>query len=105
MNQLYQELFNRIDFKRIIDHPNILIAAAFWDEDRYLAAKMCYKYMRAIDDLIDCHKSMHTAIAEDEKQQFTDSVHSWIEMIRNPDQSSLVNHELLETIRRFHIPT
>jgi len=104
MKAQYLELFNKIDFNRIIDHPNILIAAAFWEEDRYLAAKMCYKYMRAIDDLIDCHKSVHTAIADEEKKQFTDSVHSWIEMIRNPEQSGIANHELLETIRTFHIP-
>ncbi|HLO57100.1 MAG TPA: squalene/phytoene synthase family protein [Bacteroidales bacterium] len=103
MNQLYQELFNRIDFKRIIDHPNILIAAAFWEEDRYNAAKMCYKYMRAIDDLIDCHKSAHTIIAENEKASFLQSVNTWIDHIEKPQNYDSGN-ELLETIRTFHIP-
>jgi hypothetical protein len=78
MNEQYLTLFNRIDFDRIIDHPNILIAAAFWEEDRYLAAKTCYRYMRAIDDLIDCHKSVHTKIAEDEKNQFLKKTNYWI---------------------------
>lgn len=30
--QLYTDIFNSIDFEKIIDHPNILIAANFWDE-------------------------------------------------------------------------
>ena len=104
MNEPYLSLFNKIDFKRIIDHPNILIAAAFWDEDRYQAAKTCYKYMRAIDDLIDCHKSVHSYIAESEKKQFLESVQSWIAIARNTAESNPAQHELLDTIRRFHIP-
>lgn len=104
MNELYQKLYNKIDFARIIDHPNILIAAAFWDEDRYLAAKTCYKYMRAIDDLIDCHKSVHAVIAESEKEKFMESVESWIAMARKINTGNTAQHELLETIRRFHIP-
>jgi phytoene/squalene synthetase len=104
MNEQYLTLFHKIDFNRIIDHPNILIAAAFWDEDRYLAAKTCYKYMRAIDDLIDGHKSMHSHIAESEKQQFMESVNSWIAIIRNTGDNNPVQHELPETFRRFHIP-
>ena len=55
--ETYLTIFNQLDFEKIIDHPNILIAANFWDEDRFLAAKTCYKFMRAIDDLIDNYKS------------------------------------------------
>ena len=61
----YLELFNRINFEKIKDHPNILIAANFWDEDRYGAARTCYRFMRAIDDLIDDHKSAHLGFSED----------------------------------------
>jgi phytoene synthase len=104
MNEHFLTLFNKIDFKRIIDHPNILIAAAFWDEDRYLAAKTCYKYMRAIDDLIDCHKSVHAFISESEKKKFLESVQSWIAIARNTADSNPAQHELLDTIRRFQIP-
>ncbi len=104
MHETYLKLFERIDFKRIIDHPNILIAAAFWEEDRYLAARICYKYMRAIDDLIDCYKSVHTIIADNEKEKFLEKVQSWISQIRNQDAAASANHELLETIRNFMIP-
>ncbi len=104
MHELYLNIFNKIDFKRIIDHPNILIAAAFWDEDRYLAAKTCYRYMRAIDDLIDCHKSVHAAIDEATKAKFMDSVHQWIAVARNQAETTPANHELIDTIRKFHIP-
>jgi|WetSurSiteA1Bulk_404760.scaffolds.fasta_scaffold01081_5 phytoene/squalene synthetase len=104
MNKLYLNLFNKIDFDKIIDHPNILIAAAFWEEDRYRAARTCYKYMRAIDDLIDCHKSVHAGIGENERKEFTDKVHTWISMARESSLDNQDDHELLNTIRRFHIP-
>lgn len=104
MHEMYLNIFNKIDFKRIIDHPNILIAAAFWDEDRYLAAKTCYRYMRAIDDLIDCHKSVHATIDETTKAKFMDSVHHWIAVARNQAETTPANHDLIETIRKFHIP-
>jgi phytoene synthase len=104
MNEQYLELLEKIDFKRIIDHPNILIAAAFWEEDRYRAARVCYKYMRAIDDLIDCHKSVHSVIAENEKDKFIQSVQSWIKMIKDREDTGNGNEELIDTVSRFHIP-
>jgi phytoene/squalene synthetase len=104
MNEQYLSVFNSINFDKIIDHPNILIAAAFWDSDRYQAARTCYKYMRAIDDLIDGHKSTHKIIAEDEKKQFIDNVNKWITKAREENHSGISGHELLDTIRTYHIP-
>jgi phytoene/squalene synthetase len=100
----YLELFKRIDFERIKDHPNILIAASFWEEERYLAAKTCYKFMRAIDDLIDDHKSAHARISEAEKDKFISDVQHWLEMIKNSGNGTAFHHELTETISRFRIP-
>jgi len=60
--------------------------------------------MRAIDDLIDCHKSVHNVISENEKEQFTQSVSLWIENIRLADKGADINNELTEVIRKFHIP-
>lgn len=57
LQEQYIKIFNSINFEEIKDHPNILIAARFWDEKRYGAAKTCYKFMRAIDDLIDNQKA------------------------------------------------
>jgi phytoene/squalene synthetase len=104
MNEQYLSIFRSIDFEKIIDHPNILIAAAFWDDERYKAAKTCYKYMRAIDDLIDCHKSTHRIIADSEKKQFMDSVNAWIAMAHESKIHNQEGDELLDTIRNFHIP-
>ena len=104
MNEQYLNIYSSIDFKRIIDHPNILIAAGFWDEDRYQAARICYKYMRAIDDLIDCHKSANARIAEEEKKQFLESVQAWIAMSRDAGKNGNSGHELMDIISRFHIP-
>jgi phytoene/squalene synthetase len=104
MNEQYLSIFNTIDFEKIIDHPNILIAAAFWDGERYKAARTCYKYMRAIDDLIDCHKSAHQIIAESEKNQFMESVNEWIARAHESKNPGSDGDELLDTIRTFHIP-
>ena len=70
MNYELNKVFDSIDFDKIIDHPNILIAAHFWEEEKYMAAKTCYKFMRAIDDLIDDYKSEHKTIALADKKHF-----------------------------------
>lgn len=104
MNAPYTDILNNIDFERITDHPNILVAAAFWDGDRYQAARVCYRYMRAIDDMIDCHKSVHATIAGNERKQFMFAVDEWLAMARDASAGKEENHELMKTIREFHIP-
>jgi len=104
MNEDFLTILNKIDFERLTEHPNILIAAAFWDEERFKAAKTCYKYMRAIDDLIDNHKSLHCRITEIEKRQFLESVRTWISIAHDSVNNNTGNAELLETIKKFHIP-
>jgi phytoene/squalene synthetase len=104
MNEIFLKLFQKIDFDKIIDHPNILIAAAFWEDDRYQAARVCYKFLREIDDLIDCHKSEHTLIHSDDRKKFTENVESWIHMVRNQNALDEKHQVLIETVQRFHIP-
>jgi phytoene/squalene synthetase len=100
----YIDIFNCLDFQKIIDHPNILIAANFWDEDRFLAAKTCYKLMREIDDLIDNYKSEHGLIAEEEKAEFVTIVNQWISSIQNKTHESYFQKELVDTFETFRIP-
>jgi len=100
----YLNLFNRIDFEKIKDHPNILIAANFWDKERYEAARTCYRFMRAIDDLIDNHKTKHLQFSADEKKQFSLNVQEWLDTIRHTTKENSLYQELTETITRFHIP-
>ena len=103
-NEIFLKTFESIDFERIIDHPNILIAASFWDKDRYCAAKTCYKFMRAIDDLIDDHKSKNSMIADFEKDEFESVVNSWLKMIITSDDCNPLQKELSETVNHFLIP-
>ncbi|MGD0342143.1 MAG: squalene/phytoene synthase family protein [Bacteroidales bacterium] len=100
----FLEIFNSIDFRQIKDHPNILIAARFWEQDRYCAAKTCYKFMRAIDDLIDDHKAAYKTIAPDEKKEFLANVNEWLKMIIDSEECNPLKKELLETIEDFRIP-
>jgi phytoene/squalene synthetase len=97
-------IFDSINFQKIKDHPNILIAANFWEGDRYIAAKTCYKFMRSIDDLIDDYKASNIKIGPEERQEFLTNVSNWLKMIIASDGSDTVHKELTETIEKFRIP-
>ncbi len=106
METTYLDRFREIDFSRITEHPNILVAASFWDRERYEAARNCYRMMRKIDDLIDDYKSLHAEIEATRKPEFYRSVCAWLDSIRSaaagsPDPSEL---QLADTLIRFHIP-
>ena len=103
-NELFLDIFNSIDFEKIVDHPNILIAARFWEPERYQAAKNCYKFMRAIDDLIDDYKTEHVSIAPEDKPRFEADVYSWINRVVEASKGDPANAELIETVLKFHIP-
>jgi len=100
----YLDTFNVIDFEKIIDHPNILIAANFWEEDRYNAAKVCYKVMRHIDDLVDNYKTEHPVITEAEQKQLTADVESWLTLLKNGSKEAVPDQELLDTFETYKIP-
>ena len=101
---LYLNIFDQIDFDRIIDHPDILIAARFWEEERYQAAKTCYKFMRAIDDFIDNHKTRFATIAEHRREEFASKVNDWLYSVKKKHHHHPLNGELVECVRQFHIP-
>jgi phytoene synthase len=100
----FLEIFNSIDFHQIIDHPNILVAANFWDFERFCAAKTCYKFMRAIDDLIDNYKAKNKLIAVNERKEFVANVDDWLRMIIISKECNPLQLELIETIQKFKIP-
>lgn len=100
----FLEICNNIDFEKIKDHPNILIAANFWDEDRYKAAKTCYKLMRAIDDLVDNYKTEHTVITDEEKDRLMADVEKWISSIKSENNNIPFVSEIIETFDKFCIP-
>jgi len=97
-------IFESIDFEKIIDHPNILIAANFWDNERYCAARTCYRFMRALDDLIDNHKAAHAGIGSDERESFRSDIRQWMGMVDRGLKESPFNNELGYTVDRFRIP-
>jgi phytoene/squalene synthetase len=100
----FLELFHSIDFNKIKDHPNILIAANFWDANRFCAAKICYKFMRTIDDLVDDYKAKNKFIAPGERKKFLADVEEWLKMVIISDECNPLNTELRETIEKFRIP-
>ncbi len=101
---LYWEIFSSVDFEKIVDHPNILIAANFWDAERYQAARNCYRFMRAIDDLIDNYKTEHIRIKPENQAQLEADVYHWISTVADTAGGMPSHRELTDTLRRFRIP-
>lgn len=102
--ELYCQIFESIDFEKVVDHPNILIAAHFWDAERYQAARNCYKFMRAIDDLIDNYKTEHVTIAPENQAKFEADVYRWISTVIEASSEMPSHRELIDTVHRFSIP-
>ncbi len=101
---IYLDIFHSIDFEKIRDHPNILIAANFWEEDRFQAARTCYKFMRSLDDLIDNYKAEHAVISDVEKKVLIRSAENWIQSIRFNNNGNPGHRELMDVIQKFNIP-
>ena len=102
--ELYYQIFESIDFEKVVDHPNILIAAHFWDAECYQAARNCYKFMRAIDDLIDNYKTEHITIAPENQAKFEADVYRWISTVIEASSEMPSHRELIDTVQRFCIP-
>ncbi|HOO43139.1 MAG TPA: squalene/phytoene synthase family protein [Bacteroidales bacterium] len=100
----YLEIFHSLDFEKIKDHPNILIAAAFWNEERYRAARTAYKFMRSVDDLIDNYKAGHNSIGIKEQEGFESYVKSWLKSIKNKENQKGEAEVLSATWKKFLIP-
>jgi phytoene/squalene synthetase len=104
MNQETENIINSIAFEHIEKHPNILIAARFWDDRRFHAAKVAYKFMRMIDDHIDDRKAMDEEIGCLEREELSNRVFSWIECLEGNTDHNPFYKELADTISTFRIP-
>lgn len=102
--KLYLDILHQIPIERIQDHPNILVAARFWEDERYQAARTCYAFMRKIDDFIDDYKARHHHIEEKDKERFLKKVEDWLLMIRTSRRTNPFQKELISTIGRYRIP-
>ncbi len=98
------DVIHKIDFENCIKHPNILIAARIWEDERYNAACVCYKFMRKIDDLIDDKKAINPEFTDEEKKELTEEVNYWINCLQNNAERDPLMQEINEVINKFKIP-
>ncbi len=98
------DIIDELDFNKVRVHPNILIAARLWEDDRYNAAEVCYKFMRIIDDMIDNRKADNDIITCMEKQVLTEKVINWISCLNNMQTSDSAVTEVIRTVNTFRIP-
>jgi 15-cis-phytoene synthase len=104
IDKIVCETLGKVDFNKLKDHPNILIAARFWEDDRYRAAKTIYKFMRYIDDMIDDRKALQAKLSCMEQKMFSETVNNWIDCLGQDSPDDPFFREVQETIRRFRIP-
>ena len=104
LEKIISETLNKLDFHKIRDHPNILIAASFWEDDRYHAARTIYEFMRYIDDMIDDRKAFQAKLSCMEQKMFSEKVNSWIDCLGIDTPDDPLFREVTGTIRRFRIP-
>jgi len=100
----YFDISSKLTYQQLLTNPILDIAARFWEKERYTAAKICYRAMRVIDDLIDSHKSTAQIISEVEKKKLTAMVYEWGETINSARLGYLKQKHLIDTITRFQIP-
>jgi phytoene synthase len=89
------------DFQQILTNPILDIAARFWDDERYNAFKICYRSMRAVDDLVDNRRMMGGRISDEEKEQISSKIREWV---NNGSKLIQIGKQLDETRQRFQIP-
>jgi phytoene/squalene synthetase len=94
----------KIDFENLQKHPNILIAARFWDDDRFSAALTFYRFMRTIDDMVDDRKAASQTLSCMEKEVLSDKVNSWIDCLKGFAGEDRFLKDVVDTIYRFKIP-
>lgn len=97
------EFVYNLTYQELNTNPILDIAARVWEEERYEAAKVCYRSMRIIDNLVD-HRKTEGDVSEKEKLQIKVDIEDWVEGITQSKPRDSQQKELLETINRFQIP-
>jgi len=100
----YFDVAQTLTYQKLLTNPIMDIAARFWEKERYVAAKICYRAMRIVDDLIDNHKAVTQCISKGEKQKLSTLVNDWAETINGTRPCDSNQKQLVETITRFQIP-
>lgn len=103
-NAHWLEFAENLSKHNVLANPIMDIAARFWEDERYTAAKICYHSMRVIDDLIDTQKAVQHDLSEIEKQRLAVAVKDWVEAISNGVAQDSNQKRLIENIRKFRIP-
>lgn len=93
-----------VDFDQILTNPILDIAARFWDSDRYRAFTICYRSMRAIDDLVDDRKTSGAKISAGEAADIARMIDDWLESMCGGRPRDSFDREFLDVRDRFAIP-
>ena len=89
------------DFEQILTNHILDIGARFFENERYEAFRVCYRSMRAVDDLIDNRKMNDATISDEEKEQLSSKIK---ELVSKGSDIIQIGAQLEETREKFHIP-
>jgi phytoene/squalene synthetase len=98
------DFLNDLDFSDILTNPILDIAARFWEAERYQAFRVCYRSMRAVDNLVDDRKATGGTMTPRERELYRGMILDWMTSLRRGERTDGFQAELLDTLQRFHIP-
>ncbi|MCP4647692.1 MAG: squalene/phytoene synthase family protein [bacterium] len=90
------------DFQEVLTNPILDIAARFWEDERYKAFTVCYRSMRAVDDLIDNRKASGLKLSDAEKKQISSTITEWVST--GAMLGGSIQKKLDEVRGRFRLP-
>lgn len=94
-----------LEFEQILTNPILDIAARVWEQDRYVAFRICYRSMRRIDDLIDDRKEGGRALTSQEVVHYSETLYYWLDALERGKSVDEFQEELLATMSQFRLPT
>ena len=104
MNRKIDFLGQDLDFQQILTNPLLDIAARLWEDERYRAAKICYRSMRLMDDLVDDQRIIDGCVRESDRTEIEEAIKQLVKSLIDLKPGDSQQEELIQIIQRFQIP-
>lgn len=98
------DFLDDLDFSAVLSNPILDIAARFWEPDRYQAFQVCYRSMRAVDNLVDDRKATGRPITSQERGHYRRMILDWVTSLRRRQRTDSFQGKLLDILERFGVP-
>ncbi|HOP07110.1 MAG TPA: squalene/phytoene synthase family protein [candidate division Zixibacteria bacterium] len=91
-------------YTKVLDNPNLDIAARFWERERYNAFRVCCRSMRYLDDLVDSYRVSDRYGNERIATAIDSELTAFLQGINGVVPADGQFHDLIEIMTRFALP-